>query len=303
MWKQSTTRRLVQKRTRSVLSFSTIKTTPLATSSIAAAITTTSGLRDSCLYPPVKTSFDQRPCSYSLPLKSFDLRRNPISSYDCRTLTTRSSISSNSSNDNEALVDAFARLEQDSRALLNQELPCMNQIEEMLVEWERALLSTASASSTAKHYHVTQAALERMDDLWQAWWQDTETPKKSSRPFDILLTAHADHGSSTNTPARALTILLAWNDTFAGKEWFEEPTRKSYDAVLKAHSHAGDSHVADSNDPNDPHDDSDSQLSAIQTADLGRSCHDTFLGASPGRGFPLQFGHVLSGSPLDISFG
>ena len=181
-------------------------------------------------------------------------------------------------NDNDALIDAFARLEQDSRALLGQQHPCPNQIENLLIEWERAFLLSSASSATSihhHHYHVTQTALERMDDLWQAWWQDTETPKRSSRPFDILLNAHASHGTNdnnygssshpTNSPARALTILLAWNDTFAG-DWFQAPTRKNYDALLKAHCHASPFTATENNDDNQ---ENDSAASAnIATADL-----------------------------------
>jgi hypothetical protein len=124
-----------------------------------------------------------------------------------------------------------------------------------------------------------------MDDLWQVWWQDTEIPKRSSRPFSILLMAHANFGGNNNnngsnnnnhdsnnnrtSPAKALQVLLAWNDTFA-QDWFQAPTREHYDALLKAHAAGAvncyNDTIVDSNAVDNT--DSENTGPAIQTADL-----------------------------------
>lgn len=113
-------------------------------------------------------------------------------------------------------------LEPQSRQLLQQSRPSRTQLEALIEQWSEALL-TLSADPL-----LQQAALERMDDLYQIW---KASNPKSSRPFALVLEAWSR--TPTADGHRALAVLEAWNRQFLG-DLELAPTRKAYHAVLRA---------------------------------------------------------------------
>ena len=166
----------------------------------------------------------------------------------------------NNNNNDDALVswaalqDTFFKLEQDSRHALAQKQPVVNDLERLLHQWTTALQTATNTNSTTNtdqdQYHtLLSLGLERMDDLWQAWWHDSSAPKQSSAPFRQVLAAHAAVATIVPAahPAIAVTVLSAWNsepfdsnnssknNNSSSNHWVV-PARQDYDAVLQTHA-------------------------------------------------------------------
>lgn len=159
--------------------------------------------------------------------------------------------------------DSFLHLEQASRVLLSQQRPAASELEAILEEWH-----TAVSSST--FVVLPPTALERIHDVWQAWWHDSLPKQSSSRPFEILVLALADHADSSNASIaapQALQVFRAW----AEGDCLHAAERIHYNALLKTHAVAAVAHLQDGQQPQDNYNDMEEQdggLSALQTADM-----------------------------------